>query len=222
MVSRVWLSATSWTIACQAPLSTELSRQEYWSGLPFPTPGDLPNPGIKPVSPASPASAGGFFTTRATWEAQYLSNVLLVLFLCRTQTNRFQVSSSFSREIKKVLKQPYFQSMRFFFFCMSFCHELQIILNNSDAVGSSFSRFLMASVKVIKQFWRNSLNICFTLIPFSFLIFNVLPNSLFKNMILQQVNTLTPLPWTAILVAVLWAHVQGNNLLPFIQSQYTY
>ena len=115
MVIRVWLSATSWTIACQAPLSTELSRQEYWSGLPFPTPGDLPNPGIKPVSPASPASAGGFFTTRATWEAQYLSNVLLVLFLCRTQTNRFQVSSSFSREIKKVLKQPYFQSMRFFF-----------------------------------------------------------------------------------------------------------
>ena len=93
----------------------ELSRQEYWSGLPFPTPGDLPDPGIKPVSPASPASAGGFFTTRATWEAQYLSNALLVLFLCRTRTNRFQVSSSFSREIKKVLKQPYFQSMRFFF-----------------------------------------------------------------------------------------------------------
>ena len=41
----------------------EFSRQEYWSGLPFPAPGDLPNPGIEPVSPGSPVLAGGFFTT---------------------------------------------------------------------------------------------------------------------------------------------------------------
>ena len=47
----------------------ELSRQEYWSGLPFATPGDLPNPGVSTVSLASPALAGGFLTTRATWEA---------------------------------------------------------------------------------------------------------------------------------------------------------
>ena len=52
-----------------APPSMEFSRQEYWSGLPFPSPGDLPNPGIKPTSPASPALAGGFFTTTTTWEA---------------------------------------------------------------------------------------------------------------------------------------------------------
>ena len=45
------------------PLSMELSRQEYSSGLPFPSPGDLPNPGILPVSPASPALAGRFFPT---------------------------------------------------------------------------------------------------------------------------------------------------------------
>ena len=51
---------TSGTIARQAPLSMEFSRQEYWSGLPFPSPGDLPNPGIQP---ASPVLAGGFFTT---------------------------------------------------------------------------------------------------------------------------------------------------------------
>ena len=44
-------SATIWTAANQAPLSMEFSRQEYWSGLPFPSPGDLPNPGIKPRSP---------------------------------------------------------------------------------------------------------------------------------------------------------------------------
>ena len=43
-------------------------RQEYWSGLPCPPPGDLPNPGIKPTSPMSPALAGSFFTTSATWE----------------------------------------------------------------------------------------------------------------------------------------------------------
>ena len=48
---------TPWTIAYEAPLSMEFSRQEYWTGLPFPTPGDLPDPGIKPVSLASPALA---------------------------------------------------------------------------------------------------------------------------------------------------------------------
>ena len=46
----------------------ELSRQEYWSRLPFLSPGDLPNPGIEPISLMSPALAGGFFTSRATWE----------------------------------------------------------------------------------------------------------------------------------------------------------
>ena len=45
------------------------SRQEYWSGLLFPSPGDLPDPGIKPASLTSPAFAGGFFTITATWEA---------------------------------------------------------------------------------------------------------------------------------------------------------
>ena len=43
---------TLWTVACQAPLSMEFSRQEYWSGLPFPSPGDIPESGIKPRSPA--------------------------------------------------------------------------------------------------------------------------------------------------------------------------
>ena len=56
-----------WTVACQ-PLSVEFSRQEYWSGLSFPSPGDLPDPGIKPTSPAL---AGGFFTSSATSKAQY-------------------------------------------------------------------------------------------------------------------------------------------------------
>ena len=51
------------TVACQAPLSLGFSRREHWSGLPFPPPGDLPNPGIEPMSPVSPALAGGLFIT---------------------------------------------------------------------------------------------------------------------------------------------------------------
>ena len=59
-------SATLWTVAHQAPLPMGFSRQEYWNGLPSPPPGDLPDPGIEPMSLTSPALAGGFFTTCAT------------------------------------------------------------------------------------------------------------------------------------------------------------
>ena len=54
LLSCVGLFATPWTVACQAPLSKGFSRQEYWSGLPFPTLGDLPDSGIEPESPVSP------------------------------------------------------------------------------------------------------------------------------------------------------------------------
>ena len=57
LFSRVRLFATPWTVAQQAPPSMGFSRQEYWSGLPFPSPGDLPNPGIEPRSPAIQANA---------------------------------------------------------------------------------------------------------------------------------------------------------------------
>ena len=60
LLNRVPVFVTLWTAALQAPLSMGFSRQEYWSGLPFPSPGDLPDPGIKPMSPAL---AGRFFTT---------------------------------------------------------------------------------------------------------------------------------------------------------------
>ena len=66
-LSHIWLFATPWTLACQAPLSMEFSRQEYWSGLPFPFPGDLPNPGIEP---ASLALEGMFLTTAAAKSLQ--------------------------------------------------------------------------------------------------------------------------------------------------------
>ena len=62
-LSCVQLFETPWAVSCQAPLSVGFSRQEHWSGLPFPPPGDLPSPGIEPESPASPALAGRLFTT---------------------------------------------------------------------------------------------------------------------------------------------------------------
>ena len=62
LLSCVLLFATSWTGACQAPLSMAFSRQEYWGGLPFPPPGDLPDTGVESESLASPALAGGFLT----------------------------------------------------------------------------------------------------------------------------------------------------------------
>ena len=58
-----------WAVAHQAPLSKGFFRQEYWSGLPSPPPVDLPDPEVKPKSLRSPALAGGFFTTSASWEA---------------------------------------------------------------------------------------------------------------------------------------------------------
>ena len=63
LLSCVWLFATPWMVACQAPLSRELTRQEYWLSFPFPSPGDLPNPGMKLASLVFPALVGRFFTT---------------------------------------------------------------------------------------------------------------------------------------------------------------
>ena len=72
LLSRVRLFATPWTVAYQAPPSTEFSRQEYWSGLPFPSPWDLPNRGIEPWSPAFQADA---LTSEPpkSWAGQFVS-----------------------------------------------------------------------------------------------------------------------------------------------------
>ena len=70
LVSHVWLFATLWTVALQASLSMEFTRQEYWSGLPWPSLGDLPDPGVELMSLMSPALIGSFFNSNATWEAQ--------------------------------------------------------------------------------------------------------------------------------------------------------
>ena len=67
--------ATPWTVAHQAPLSVGFPRQEYWSGLPFSSPADLPDPGIRLSPLTSLALAGRFFPTSATWEAPMVGGV---------------------------------------------------------------------------------------------------------------------------------------------------
>ena len=80
-LSCVQLFATLWTVARQAPLSTGFSRQEYGSGLPFPPPGDLPDPGIEPMCLKSPAVAGGFFTPEPSGkpDPRHFKNTCLIL-----------------------------------------------------------------------------------------------------------------------------------------------
>ena len=83
--SCVRLFVNLWTTACQVPLSLGFSRQEYWSGLPCPPPGDLPNPGNEPPCLTSPALADRFFTTSSTWEAVNKNNdsilMSIIIFL---------------------------------------------------------------------------------------------------------------------------------------------
>ena len=100
--SCVQLFATLWTVACQAPLSMGFSRQEYWSELPSPPPGDLLNPGIEPMSLASPVLAGRFFTTEPPGKpSTYVVVVLSCIRLCETPwtiASQAPLSLGFSRQ----------------------------------------------------------------------------------------------------------------------------
>ena len=88
MLSHVQLFETPWIVAHQAPLSMEFSRQEYWSGLPFPSPGDLPDPEVEPAFLVFPALAGRFFTTALLGKPEKLLytinnlNNLYISFTC--------------------------------------------------------------------------------------------------------------------------------------------
>ena len=84
-------SATQWTVAHQASLSMGFSGQEYWSWLPCPPPGDLPDPGIKP---GSPAMVGGFFTTSIMWEACTLCDLFTKLHDYDLHAAELQISIS--------------------------------------------------------------------------------------------------------------------------------
>ena len=82
-----------WTVACQVPLSMGSSRQEYWSGLPCPFPGDLPSPGTEPVSLMFPALTGGFFTTDITWEAYSIGFTNSLIFTLYGMAKQSIISS---------------------------------------------------------------------------------------------------------------------------------
>ena len=83
------------TVVRQAPLSMGFSRQEYWSGLPIPLPGDLSNQGVEPTSPASPILAGRFFTAESPWKLDFVYTYWLFKFLfknCLPQTLSYVAS----------------------------------------------------------------------------------------------------------------------------------
>ena len=90
LLSRVQLFGTPWTVAHQAPLSMGFSRQEYWSALPFPPPGDLPDPEIEPVSPAL---AGGFFPAEPPGSPQCLSSSVSLTLLCMMPSESIPVAA---------------------------------------------------------------------------------------------------------------------------------
>ena len=96
-LSRVWLFVTPWTIAYKAPLSMEFSRQEYWSGLPFPSPGDLPNSGIEPGSPVLQAYT-------LPWEPP----VLCYLYIYKYSREWTIQQEKEKRKKKKNIKLPLF------------------------------------------------------------------------------------------------------------------
>ena len=79
-LSHVQLFVTPWTVACQAPLSMGISRQEYWSGLPFPSPGDLPDPRIEPGSPTLQADSLPSESPGAPKGTKAMSNLILQIF----------------------------------------------------------------------------------------------------------------------------------------------
>ena len=98
--SCVWVFFTLWTIAPETPLSMGFSRQECWSGLPCPPPGDLPDPGNEPVSLRSPALAGGFFTTsvgtKYFWIDKLWNYSLNTIFVAKSSVTWIRTLSGFT------------------------------------------------------------------------------------------------------------------------------
>ena len=127
MLSRfghVQLFATLWTVALQAPLSMGFSRQEYWSGLPFASPGDLPGLEIKPISLVSPVLAGWFFTTRATWEALYICVCRYIYMYIYTLWLRNPASNNLSQWYNGKSMQSYLPHSNKYSFLVQCCASL--------------------------------------------------------------------------------------------------
>ena len=130
--SYVWFSGAPWTIAHQTPLSMAFSRQEYWSGLPFPSPGDLPDPGIEPTSPA--LQADSLLSEPCKSQLSFSRNILLV-FLCilfmSVVARRFQsLTLSETDQVSKFWHPPGKQLL--WSLLISFNHNFLMGLKNPD------------------------------------------------------------------------------------------
>ena len=137
LLSCVRLFATPWTVAYQAPPSMRVSRQEYWSGLPFPSPGDLPNSGIEPGSPTFKAGA----LIWATREA----NLKKKIFFFSFATALIQVSwflqvdtSNWSHLLVRLPNPSYLSSLDHLIFFKKYCGQVHI-----STVMKSFPQLLV-------------------------------------------------------------------------------
>ena len=97
VLSHVGLFATPWTVTCQAPLSMGFFRQEYWNGLPFPSPGNLPDAGIEPISPVL---VGGFFTTEPLGKPTYTRYLAQNRFSILAEWINIQINICYQRREK--------------------------------------------------------------------------------------------------------------------------
>ena len=127
-LSRVWLFAVSWTVACQASLSMVFSRQENWSVLPFPSPGNLPDPEIEPESPALqadslPSEPQG--KPKIEYNFHYFFTFYIIFLL-------FYISSKDFSKLKKKLRRMIFE--RYTTHILLFCLEFVFKKQNSDCL----------------------------------------------------------------------------------------
>ena len=130
--------ATPWTVACQAPLSMGFSRQEYWSGLPFPSPGALPDPGTEPEFPAL---AGRFFTTEPPGkptDVYQFSSVVSDSVTPWTATHQASLSIANSRSLIRLMSMESVMPSKH----LILCHPLLLLPQSFPASGSfSLSHF---------------------------------------------------------------------------------
>ena len=142
-------SATPWTVAHQAPLSKGFSRPEYWSGLPFPSPGDLPNPRIKAVFFMSPALAGGFFTTSTTWEAPFICTCVCKCVCMHVYMHVSLASTYLTHYLYQPISYPHHINDR----TMSCCSLLGLCLNYVHTHISSYIFIYIHIVHLLELPW---------------------------------------------------------------------
>ena len=148
VLSHVWLFVAPWIVAHQAPLSMEFPRQEYWSELPFPIPGDLSYLGIEPKSLLSPELAGRFFTTVPSG-SPFLMRNWLIISLGTFRCNEFLLSGCFQESLFVFCfwKFDYKVHVGFFaFICLEFMELLGCLYS---CLSSSLGRFCSLFLQIV-------------------------------------------------------------------------